>query len=68
MEPTVLDEVERTLLGGQPRYTRLEVAERAGVSMDRAQGLWRALGFASTADDEVVFTDDDVEALRLLAI
>ncbi|HKE68406.1 MAG TPA: adenylate/guanylate cyclase domain-containing protein [Nocardioidaceae bacterium] len=65
--PTLLDEVERTLLGGNRRYTRLEVAERAGVSVDRAQELWRALGFASTADDEVVFTDEDVEALGLMA-
>jgi adenylate cyclase len=61
--PNPLDEVERTLLGGQPRYTRLEVAERAGVPIERAQRLWRALGFASTADDEVVFTDEDIEAL-----
>lgn len=61
--PSPLDEVEQTLLGGQPRYTRLDVAGRAGVPLERAQRLWRALGFASTADDEVVFTDEDVEAL-----
>ncbi|MGH3483259.1 MAG: adenylate/guanylate cyclase domain-containing protein [Nocardioidaceae bacterium] len=61
--PNPLDEVERTLLGGRPRFTRLEVAERAGVPIERAQRLWRALGFASTADGEVVFTDEDVEAL-----
>jgi adenylate cyclase len=62
----LLDEVEQTLLGGEPLYTRQEVAERAGVSIDRAQHLWRALGFASTADDDVVFTDEDVEALGLI--
>ena len=62
----LLDEVEQALLGGQPRYTRQQVAERAGVPIDRAQRLWRALGFASTADDDVVFTDEDVEALGLI--
>jgi adenylate cyclase len=62
----LLDEVQQTLLGGEPLYTRREVAERAGVSIDRAQELWRALGFASTADDDAVFTDDDVEALGLI--
>jgi adenylate cyclase len=62
----LLDDLERALLGGERRYTRLDVAERAGVPVDRAQRLWRALGFASTADDEVVFTEDDVEALGLM--
>jgi adenylate cyclase len=62
----LLQKVEQTLLGGERRYTRLEVADRAGVPIDRAQRLWRALGFASTADDEIVFTDEDVEALGLI--
>jgi adenylate cyclase len=66
-EPTaLLDEIEQTLLGGERRYTRLEVADRSGVPLDRAQRLWRALGFAGTADDEVLFTDEDVEALGLM--
>src|SRR5690349_20952726 len=29
--------------------------------------MWHALGFATVPDDEVAFTDDDVEALRLVA-
>jgi adenylate cyclase len=65
-QPDLLREVEQTLLGSERRYTRLDVAERAGVPVERAQRLWRALGFASTADDEVVFTDEDVEALGLM--
>lgn len=56
--------LERTLLGGSRRYTRLQVAEQSGVPLDRAQRLWRALGFPDVADDEVVFTDLDVHALR----
>ncbi|MGH3658274.1 MAG: adenylate/guanylate cyclase domain-containing protein [Micromonosporaceae bacterium] len=36
------------------------------MPIDRAERLWRALGFAGVGDDEVVFNDDDVEALRLI--
>ncbi|OXM42847.1 adenylate/guanylate cyclase domain-containing protein [Amycolatopsis alba] len=56
--------LERILLGGKRKYTRLEVAEKAGVSEERSRRLWRALGFATVEDDEVVFTDADVEAIR----
>jgi adenylate cyclase len=56
--------LERTLLGGSRRYTRLEVVEQAEVTVERAQRLWRALGFPDVGDDEVVFTDLDVHALR----
>ncbi|MGH3098061.1 MAG: adenylate/guanylate cyclase domain-containing protein [Streptosporangiales bacterium] len=61
------EELEAALLGGDRRYTRAEVARRTGVPLERAERLWRALGFAGVADDEVVFTDDDVDALVLLA-
>lgn len=61
------EEVETALLGGARQYTRAEVARRTGVSLERAERLWRALGFAGVGDDEVVFTDEDVDALALLA-
>lgn len=56
--------LERELLGGDRRYTRREVADLAGVPIDAARRLWRALGFADVDDDNVAFTDRDVEALR----
>lgn len=59
--------IEQTLLGGERRYTRVQVAETAGVDLDRARKLWMALGFAEVGDDDVVFTDGDIEALRLVA-
>ncbi|MEV4315768.1 adenylate/guanylate cyclase domain-containing protein [Actinocrispum sp. NPDC049592] len=58
--------VERVLLGGRRKYTRVQVAEKAGMPLERATELWRSLGFASVGDDEVVFTEADVEALRLV--
>lgn len=55
---------EPLLLGGPPTLTRVEVAERAGVPLELAQELWRLLGFPNAADDDVAFTDADVDALR----
>jgi adenylate cyclase len=56
--------IERILLGGDRTYTRAEVAERSGVPLERATALWRALGFATAREDEAVFTDGDIRALR----
>ncbi|WP_370943863.1 adenylate/guanylate cyclase domain-containing protein [Amycolatopsis sp. cg5] len=56
--------LEKVLLGGRRRYTRLEVAGKSGVPEERARRLWRALGFATVPDDEVVFTDADIDVLK----
>lgn len=56
--------IEQTLLGGQRRYSRAQVSEVTGVSRDRARRLWLAMGFAEVGDDDPVFTDGDIEALR----
>jgi adenylate cyclase len=63
----VVEGLEVALLGGARTYDRTQVAERAGVPLARAERLWRSLGFASVADDEVVFGDSDVEALATIA-
>src|SRR5215467_14196888 len=62
--PEAAERIGETLLGGQRRYTRVQVSEATGVDRDRAQQLWMALGFAAVGDDEAVFTDGDAEALR----
>ena len=59
-----VEDIDRALLGADPQYTRGQVAERAGVPLDVAEDLWQHLGFPHTADDDVAFTDADVEALR----
>ncbi len=56
--------IEGILLGGERTYTRAEVAERSGVAPERATALWRALGFATAGEDEAVFTEGDVRAVR----
>ena len=60
------ERLERLVLGGARRYTRLEVEKRSGVPRDRTERLWRALGFADVDDDAKVFTDADIEALELI--
>ncbi|RBY86436.1 adenylate/guanylate cyclase domain-containing protein [Blastococcus sp. TF02A-30] len=59
--------LERLLLDGPRRYTRLQVAQRAGMPPERTQRLWRALGFPDAADDDPAFTDADVQALAVLS-
>lgn len=62
-----LDEaVEEIVLGAPRRYTRGELAGTAGLDLDEASRLWRALGFPEVADDEVLFTDHDLAAIRLM--
>ena len=60
------ERLERLVLGDARRYTRLEVEARSGVSRERNERLWRALGFADVGDDDIVFTNADVEALELI--
>lgn len=60
------DEVTAVLLGDDPRYRKAEVAAAAGVDIERAERLWQAMGFSHVGDDDVVFTDADVGALRAL--
>lgn len=54
-----LDEV---ILGETPTHTALDVSERAGVTVEEARRLWRALGFPEMPV-EAAFTDADIDAL-----
>jgi adenylate cyclase len=52
------------ILGQPPRMTRPEIAAEAGLDCPVTDRFWHALGFPIVEDDEVVFTDADLEALR----
>lgn len=56
--------VESYLLGAERRYTRDEVAAQAGVTPEQSRRLWSALGFPAGSDEEVEYTDADVDAVR----
>jgi adenylate cyclase len=59
----LVDKIEASLLGGPRRYTRQQVLSATGLEGDEARLLWRALGFAAVEEGDVVFTDNDLEAL-----
>jgi adenylate cyclase len=58
-------ELENAILGHRPEFTAAEVAAAAGVGLDEARRLWRALGFPD-AEESTAFTRDDVVALEAI--
>ncbi len=58
--------VEERILGGPRRYRRDEFATRAGLSVEYARRLWRAVGFADVGDEPVAFTDGDLAGTHRL--
>jgi adenylate cyclase len=48
-----------------PKYTQRDVEGKSGLGAD-ATRFWRALGLTDPPPGEVVFTDEDVEMLRLV--
>lgn len=61
--PTAAD-LERAILGAAPAMRGSDVAQSAGVSLEDARRLWRALGFPDAAGT-AAFTEADGEALNL---
>ncbi|OAB87761.1 adenylyl cyclase [Janibacter melonis] len=69
--PTVLDPnpdaLERALLGRPASMGRREVSRGAGVSIRSARKFWHALGFPLVGEEDAMFTEADLEALRQVA-
>ena len=63
--PYSREQLEKALLGEDPRHTSEDVADAAGVSLQEARRLWRALGFPD-AGEQAAFTDADLSALTTL--
>ena len=63
--------VDRLMVPEVARYDVAEVAERTGVPVEQVRQLWRTLGYPVPREDEVAFTDADVDILtevgRLMA-
>jgi adenylate cyclase len=58
------DALVTQLLGGPRTLRRREVARAVGVSLLSARKLWRALGFPGVQDEDLAFTQADVDALK----
>lgn len=56
---------DRMLVPTGNRLTQVEVAETTDIPIEVARRFWRALGFLDVGDDEAVFTEMDIEAVRL---
>ena len=66
LEPQdIIDLLEVRLLGSEPSLTGAQIAAEVGIPMEVARQRWRSLGFTAVEDDEVAFTEADLEALRL---
>jgi adenylate cyclase len=63
----LLGQIEASVVGTRHALNRIEVSEAADFPLERATVLWRALGFPAAQDDEAeIFSEADVEALRLV--
>jgi adenylate cyclase len=58
-------QLEKVILGESPALTSADVADAAGVTLEQARRLWRALGFPD-AGEHAAFTDADLTALSTL--
>jgi len=61
------DDAEARLLGQRRSMRAREVSAKASVSIRSARKFWHALGFPHVQDEETVFTDADLDALRSMA-
>jgi adenylate cyclase len=59
-------DIEELILGGEPRFTAVELAEQTGSTMAEARRIWRALGFPEYDPGAVAFTEADAVALALV--
>ncbi|MBO0848305.1 MAG: adenylate/guanylate cyclase domain-containing protein [Pseudonocardia sp.] len=59
-------EVEAAVLRAPRRYTRGQVHRITGIDEERADRLWRAMGFPGAGEDDVLFTDSDLAAIGRL--
>lgn len=59
------EQLERVILGDLPDLTSTDVADAAGVTLEEARRLWRALGFPD-AGEAPAFNDADLSALSTL--
>src|SRR4051794_32259612 len=57
--------VERTL-GGDERYTLTDLARESGLSSQFLRGLMQAIGRPNPRRGERAFTDDDIEAMKVV--
>jgi adenylate cyclase len=58
--------LDRMLMPGVSRYDIAGLAREAGIDEEHARHLWRAIGFPDVPSGVVLFSDRDVDTVRLL--
>lgn len=53
------------VIGGRARYTTAEVARLSGVEEDFLNSVSRAMGLPIPAEDEAIYTDSDLEVVKM---
>ncbi|MFI4992361.1 MAG: adenylate cyclase regulatory domain-containing protein [Solirubrobacterales bacterium] len=56
------------VIGGRARYSAREIAERTGTELDFLIGMLRAMGLAIPGPEEAVYTEGDLEAVRMTGV
>ncbi len=59
--------IDHLALGQELKYDVHGAVEQTGLSAEDVRHIWRSLGFPEPADDEVVFSDQDVHNMRAVA-
>jgi len=59
--------LDHQLFPAKPTYTTRELAQAAGVDVEVARRLWRAMGFTPAPDEAAVYGEDDLAALQMAA-
>jgi adenylate cyclase len=60
-------DISDRIMGGRPHYTVEEAAQVAGIDVELARRLRRAMGLPDVPEGDLAFYDEDVEALRRVA-
>jgi adenylate cyclase len=60
----VAELVDQVVDTGEPLFTRLEVAAKAGMDPEVAHRFWRAAGFPEVGDEVVLFSNADIRTLQ----
>jgi len=61
---TLMFLVAGRVIGGEARYTSLDIAERSGVSLEFLVSVVRAMGLAVPSPEEMLYTESDLEVVR----
>jgi len=59
--------LDALMFSDRPRYDETTLVQKVGVDVEYARALWRAMGFPTAGEGEVVFYEDDLLALQSAA-